>query len=204
MSVLQAGLVLGFGLIISMGPQNIFLIRQGLKKEYAYLSAFICSICDTALILLSTLSISQVILLYPLAKIVMIFLGVVFLVIYGAKSIYSGIKEFKNNSELNLNNATKSTSLLRVLLTAVSFSLLNPQAIIDTMIMIGGVVNQYPQEKQWMFIIGVITASFLWFTGIATLASFCAAYLNNRKIWGALEVASGFIMLNFSLVLLST
>ena len=58
MSVLKAGFTLGFGLIISMGPQNMFLIRQGLKREYPYLVALICSPCDTLLILFSAHSIS--------------------------------------------------------------------------------------------------------------------------------------------------
>lgn len=202
MSVLKAGLMLGFGLIISMGPQNIFLIRQGLKKEYAYVSALVCSLCDMILILLSTLSIGKLIFIYPTAKKIMILIGVLFLVVYGAKSIYSGIKQFKNTSPVHLNNSSPSISLLKLLMTAISFSLLNPQAIVDTMIMIGGVVNQYPQEDQLMFVIGVIAASFLWFTGLATLSSSCASYFNTRKTWGVLEVASGFIMIGFSLILI--
>ena len=195
MSVLRAGLTLGFGLIISMGPQNIFLIRQGLKKEYAFLSALICSLCDMLLILLSTLSVSKLIITYPTAKMLMMALGALFLVTYGAKSIYSGLKQYRNPSALELTTASSSISLLKLLVTAISFSLLNPQAIIDTMIMIGGVVNQYPEEDQLLFIVGVIAASFLWFTGIATLATTCANYLKNRKVWASLEIASGFIML---------
>ncbi len=202
MSVLKAGLTLGFGLIISMGPQNIFLIRQGLKKEYAYVSALVCSLCDMILILLSTLSIAKLIVVYPIAKIIMIIIGALFLVVYGVKSIYSGLKQFKNTDPVHLNHSSKSLSLLKLLLTAVSFSLLNPQAIIDTMIMIGGVVNQYPKEDQQMFVIGVIAASFLWFAGLATLSSSCAPYFNSRKTWGILEVVSGFIMSVFSLILL--
>lgn len=194
MSVLRAGLTLGFGLIISMGPQNIFLIRQGLKKEYAFLSALICSLCDMLLILLSTLSVSKLIITYPTAKMLMMGLGALFLVTYGAKSIYSGLKQYSNPSAIEL-TMPSSISLLKLLVTAISFSLLNPQAIIDTMIMIGGVVNQYPEEDQLLFIIGVIAASFLWFTGIATLSSTCANYLKNRKFWASLEIASGFIML---------
>ena len=204
MSVLRAGLTLGFGLIISMGPQNIFLIRQGLKKEYVYISALVCSLCDMLLILLSTLSVSKLIIAYPTAKMLMMCLGALFLVAYGMKSIVSGIKQFKNPSNLELNNASSSISLMRLLITAISFSLLNPQAIIDTMIMIGGVVNQYPQEDQFLFIVGVIAASFLWFAGIATLSSSCANYLKSRKAWAMLEVVSGFIMLGFSVVLLNS
>lgn len=203
MSVLKSGLTLGFGLIISMGPQNIFLIRQGLKKEYAFLAALVCSVCDMTLVLLSTLSISELIFIYPTAKMILVALGALFLITFGAKSIYSGLKQMKNKNEFTLNFSTKPMSKTKVFLTAISFSLLNPQAIIDTMLTIGGIVSHYPQEDQLVFVIGVIAASFLWFTGITSLSSSCANYLSSGRIWGVLELTSGFIMLCFSLVLLS-
>jgi len=201
MSVLQAGLALGFGLIISMGPQNLFVIRQGLKKEYAIIAVLACSVCDMILVLLSAFSIGQLIFIYPTLKWLMIGVGALFLVVYGIKSIYSGYQLYQTPGVFELDKLTSSISPFRLLLTAVSFSLLNPQAIVDTMILIGGVVNQYPKEDQVFFVMGVIAASFLWFTGISTLASSCARYLNSRKFWALLEVASGLIMLNFSLAL---
>jgi L-lysine exporter family protein LysE/ArgO len=203
MSVLRAGLTLGFGLIISMGPQNIFLIRQGIKKEYAYLSALICSLCDMLLILISTLSVSQLIIAYPTVKMLLMIFGALFLIGYGAKSVYSGIKQFRNPSVVEMHTHSTSRSLIRLLITAISFSLLNPQAIIDTMIMIGGVVSQYPEEDQLVFIIGVIAASFLWFNGLATLSAFCAHILKNGKAWACLEVVSGLVMFGFSVALLN-
>lgn len=203
MSVLYAGFTLGLGLIISLGPQNVFLIRQGLKKERPYLVALVCCLCDVLLILLSTLSISKLILLYPTAKMIMITLAVLFLIGYGAKSIYAGVKQIRSGDSFTLNTVTSTRSLTTILLTTLSLSLLNPQAIIDTMIMIGSVVNQYPEADQVLFITGVIGASFLWFTGVATLASNCAKYLNSQKMWSALEIVSGFIMVAFSFTLFS-
>lgn len=203
MSVLQAGLTLGFGLIVSMGPQNLFVIRQGLKKEYATISVLACAFCDMILILLSAFSIGQLIFVYPAVKWLMIGLGALFLLVYGTKSIYSGYRLYRTPGAFELNQLAPCISPIRLLLTAVSFSLLNPQAIVDTMILIGGVVNQYPQEDRVVFVVGVIAASFLWFSLISMLASSCARYLNSRKFWAILEVASGLIMLNFSLALLS-
>lgn len=181
MSVLKAGFTLGFGLIMSMGPQNVFLIRQGLKREYPYIVALICSLCDTLLILFSSLSISELVLHYPTARMIMMWLGAAFLLGYGAKSIYSGIMQLTQNASLNLTKSAASTPFTKILLTTLSFSLFNPQAIIDTMIIIGGVINEHPKEDQFIFITGVIGASFLWFTSIATLSSSCAHYLNKKK-----------------------
>ncbi|MDQ2995198.1 MAG: LysE family transporter [Pseudomonadota bacterium] len=203
MSVLNAGLTLGFGLIISMGPQNLFLIRQGLKKEHPYFVALICALCDTALILLSTFGVNKLIVAYPIAKTIMTVLGALFLLAYGAKSIYSGIKQWQSPSVMNLLKASKNFSWTRLLLMTVSFSLLNPQAIVDTMIMIGGAVSQYPEEEQLLFVAGVISASFIWFAGIATLSSSCARYLNTSTFWSMLEITSGIIMSCFSVVLLT-
>lgn len=204
MSVLRSGLTLGLGLIISLGPQNIFLIRQGIKKEYAYVAALICALCDMLLIILSTLSISKLIMAYPIARILLISLGVLFLIAYGAKSIYLGIKQLKNPQHFEVHQASPRISLLRLLITAISFSLLNPHAIIDTMVMIGGVVSQYPEEERLLFVVGVITASFLWFTGVATISSYASKFLKNGKAWGVLEIVSGFIMLGFSLTLINS
>ncbi len=204
MSVLRSGLTLGLGLIISLGPQNIFLIRQGIKKEYVYIAALICALCDMLLILLSTMSISKLIMAFPIARLVLIGLGVLFLLSYGAKSIYSGIKQLKNPNLFEIHEASPRISLLRLLITATSFSLLNPHAIIDTMVMIGGVVSQYPEEERLLFVIGVITASFLWFTGVATLSSYASRFLKNGQAWGILEILSGLIMFGFTLTLINS
>lgn len=204
MSVLRAGLALGFGLIISMGPQNLFLIRQGMKREYAYISALICSLCDMLLILLSTMSVSKLIIASPAAKMVFIALGALFLAVYGAKSIFFGVRQLRKQTTTELTNVSKTRSVWRLLFTAVSFSLLNPQAIIDTMIMIGGVVCRYPEEDQLLFIIGVIAASFLWFNAIAALSSFGANYFKNSRTCAILEIASGLIMLGFGFALFTT
>ncbi len=202
MSVLKAGFTLGFGLIMSMGPQNVFLIRQGFKKEYPYLVALVCSLCDTLLILFSSLSISQLVLHYPTARMIMMWLGAAFLLGYGAKSIYSGVTQLMNTASLNLSKASAATPFTKLLFTTLSFSLFNPQAIIDTMIIIGGVINEHPKEDHFMFITGVIGASFLWFAGLATLSSRCANYLKNKKIWSTLEITSGIIMLGFGISML--
>jgi len=205
---LRAGMTLGFSLIISLGPQNMFLIRQGLKREYAYLAALVCLLCDAFLIALSGTGLSHLILQFPILKNTLLIFGIVFLLVYGGRSLLSGYKNIKNqNKNLNLNETVISPSCTTlsiggIIITGLSFSILNPQAIIDTVVLIGGVVNQYPIQSQHLFILGAITSSLIWFYGLTTLSRSFSRYLKNPILWNGLEIISGLVMVGFAVKLI--
>lgn len=198
MSAFKMGLLLGFSLIISIGAQNLFLIRQGLKKEKAYLCALVCFACDVLLILLSVSNVGWAINNYPWLHTLLLGGACVFLLWYGGQSIISGIRGQQPETS-SQNHNPKSWWLL--VATAISFSLLNPQAIIDTMVMIGGYASQYSSELQKPFIVGTILASLLWFFGLTTVSVRFAHVLQSRRAWRILDATSGVLMVGIAVKL---
>lgn len=194
MIAFKTGLTLGLSLIMAIGAQNIFVIKQGLKKDHAYFSAFICSLSDSLLILLSVTSLGALMTQIPALKMILLTTGVLFLIYYGTHSIYSGIKNKNENINLNHSTLNLASSTKKIFLIALSFSLLNPHAILDTVVLIGGIANQYTREYQLEFAAGTIVASFIWFFGLTTAAKHCAKYLSHNTTWRALDIVSGTIM----------
>ncbi|WP_419419806.1 LysE/ArgO family amino acid transporter [Legionella sp. D16C41] len=184
------GLALGLSLVTALGPQNIFLIRQGALRQYAILSAAICFVCDIILVSASVAGLHQLLMLHPALKMWVTWFGALFLTYYGSLSLYRAMK--KKDSKVNVEKA--HSNRLQIILLALGFSLLNPHAIIDTLIIIGGSSSQFPGQQQ-TFLLGVITSSFLWLTLLTLVTQFFAEILTKEKVWRRLEFASGLLML---------
>lgn len=199
MLAFKFGLMLGFALIISLGPQNIFIIKQGLLRERPYFSASICFFADVLLIILGATSVGLLITQLPLLKTILLILGIAFLLTYGFLSIKASFKK-TGPEQFALQKQEPSSSSKKILFLALSFSLLNPQAILDTVVLIGGSANQYMQLKYY-FVIGAMLASLVWFFSLVTVAKYLSPYLTNKKVWRTLDFVSGSIMLLFSLKL---
>lgn len=197
----KVGLLLSLSLIISIGSQNLFVIKQGLRREYPYWSALGCFLSDFGMIVLGSTGINVMILKWPFVKISLLLLGVIFLGWYGL----SGIKQSFNKAAINKNlaqlgsNQNENLKLSKLILLALSFSLLNPQALLDTLVIIGGNANYYSNGLKYCFILGSITASFLWFFGLAISSRFFSKKLFNIRFWCGLEFISGILMVWFAI-----
>lgn len=185
------GFILGISLIISLGPQNIFLIRQGVLRQYAFVSATVCFVCDIILIGGSIKGLHQVLEQHESLAFWLTLAGSIFLLVYGSQSIHSSITQpqsKKADSEIGAGN------YWQIILLALGFSLLNPQAIIDSMIIIGGGSAPY-SENLHTFLLGVLTASFLWFFLLTFTAYYFSNFLRQDKIWRRLQLLSGVLMI---------
>ncbi len=204
MSAFIVGFTLGISIIISLGMQNIFLIKQGARQHYAYLSAAICFICDSALIIIGVLGIGQLITHYGKLLFFLHYLTIAFLMCYAILALKRAINpHYKMTMEVQHFNqrSTKRT----IMLLALSFSLLNPQAIMETFIIVGGLGSTYVGMEQWFYIMGVMTSSLIWFYFLVTLTYYLGQrYLKNALAWRLLESVSGVIMLIIALNLLLT
>lgn len=204
LSTFKIGLMLGLSIIISIGSQNIFVIKQGLRQDHAYLCAFTCFVSDLVLILLGVTGVSTLIIEFPIIKFSLLCFGVLFLTYYGLKAIWRAFKISNAADSLQLERGEKPLSSgLKLVLTGLSFSFLNPQAILDTMVIIGGNANHYEDNFRILFVIGAITASFVWFLGLALSTKFLSHYLTHPKVWRSFELISGMLMLGFALKFLS-
>jgi L-lysine exporter family protein LysE/ArgO len=183
------GLMLGFSLIMALGPQNLFLIKQGARKNHAWLSATVCFFCDLILATASVAGLHELLELNASLKIWMIGLGSVFLLYYALKALKNVLTR---KNQIN-DSAHKPHSKLQIILFALGFSILNPHAIIDTLVIIGSGSSQFP-DNQWMFLLGVITSSFLWFSSLTLATLYFSKLLTRGIVWHSIELLSALLM----------
>jgi L-lysine exporter family protein LysE/ArgO len=202
--VFLTGLFLGFGLILAIGPQNIFIIKQGMKKEYSYQCAFICSLCDSSMVFASLFGLHQVLLRHQKLQTFLMIGAIIFLTVYAGfcfKNAYknrlnrAGVIKHFDGSEGKIGQQ----KFLKLVFLALGFSILNPQAILDCMVIIGGYAQSYPSDSQYIFGLGVMLASFLWFLGLTTVSILAGEHLKKPIVWYYLEMVSGILMLLIAL-----
>jgi L-lysine exporter family protein LysE/ArgO len=196
MTVYLNGLLLGLSLIIALGPQNVFLIKQGVRKNHAMLSTVICFFCDLILICASITGLHELLLLRPVLQIWMMIFGCAFLLFYALKALKNAFRHSANAVDHTLQPQNKT----QIIFLALGFSLLNPHAIIDSLVIIGGGSSEYP-DQELFFLMGVITSSFLWFSSLTFTARYFSDILVRTSVWKGIELISGLLMLAIGLKL---
>ncbi|CEK09231.1 LysE/ArgO family amino acid transporter [Legionella hackeliae] len=196
MTVYFNGLILGLSLITALGPQNVFLIRQGAMRKHAVLSAAICFLCDIVLVCASVAGLHHVLELHPTLQIWITWFGVAFLFYYGAHALKRAFTQ-KTGEE---NAAPNVSNRWQIVMLALGFSLLNPHAIIDSLVIIGGGSSQFPGHQQ-VFLMGVITSSLFWFSSLTFTTHYFSEVLSRATVWRRIEFASGMLMIFLSVKL---
>ena len=178
MSFLLLGFFTGLSLILAIGAQNIFVIEQGLKKQYVFLVCLICSISDLILIFLG-------IFLFEyfrnfITDIVELFFNVL-LLIFLVYFIINKVRFNYNNLSINLKNA--KGSLANVIIKTLGFTYLNPHVYSDTVFFLGNFSKNFLITQKYYFGIGAAIASFLFFFSLGFLSKFLSKYLQNQIVW---------------------
>jgi len=178
MSFLFLGFFTGLSLILAIGAQNIFVIEQGLKKQYIFLVCLICSVSDLILIFLG-LFLFEYFKFYFTKNVELIFniLLFIFLIYF----IYSKIRSLYNKSDINFNS--NILSLKNVTVKTLGFTYLNPHVYSDTVFFLGNFSKNFLITHKYFFGIGASIASFLFFFSLGYLAKFFSNYLINSKVW---------------------
>ncbi len=189
MSGLIAGFSLGISLILAIGSQNAFVLRQGLKKEHVFIVCFICALSDAILIGLGVFGFSVIIQSIPWIEPLARYGGALFLFIYGAMNFKSA---FTANDGLNPADANPS-ALSKIVLTCLALTWLNPHVYLDTVMLLGSVSTQYASERV-LFAVGAITASFVFFFSLGYGARVLRPFFENPKSWKILDFMIGCIM----------
>lgn len=184
---------------MALGPQNIFLIRQGAMRHHAVLSAIICFFCDVILIIGSVTGLQHILESHPQWRVVMIWFGALFLFYYGFRTL----KQSLSKSHPIVTASQQRPSHWQIITLALGFSLLNPHAIIDSLVLIGGGSLQFP-GKQHVFLFGVLSSSLIWFTLLTLSAYFFSHLLIREKVWRRIELVSGCVMIYLGVKLLVT
>ena len=154
------GIILAFGLILPLGVQNVFIFSQGVMQPSvmkAMPATITAAICDTLLILLAGLGLSIVVLQFEAIRFVLLIGGILFLIYMGFVIWRSDATTFEDKEALPIK---------KQIIFAMSVSLLNPHAILDTVGVIGTNAVKYNGQEQWYFLCACIVVSWLWFFGL--------------------------------------
>lgn len=191
-----SGLLLGFSLILAIGAQNAFVLKQGLLRQYVFWVCLVCALSDAVLICLGVFGfaslLSQQVWLIQAMK----YFGAIFLFFYGLRSFYNAYKA--NNGLVASEQPT--TTLVQTLILCLSFSWLNPHVYLDTVVLLGSISAQYMDKVA--FASGAVSASFIFFFGLGFGARLLRPIFANPKAWKILDVVIGIVMWMIALSLL--
>lgn len=195
MTAILPGFLTGLSLIVAIGAQNAFVLRQGLLRKHVLVMVLICAISDATLIILGVLGLGALISALPWLLEVVRWVGVAFLVWYGSTSL----KRFMKNESLKAAESG-SGNLNQTVLTTLALTFLNPHVYLDTVIFIGGIANQFGDQK-WFFAIGAVTASFIWFFSLGFGASKASVLVSKPAFWKILDVFIAAVMYSLAITL---
>jgi len=197
MSFLILGFFTGLSLILAIGAQNIFVIEQGLKKQYIFLVCLICSISDLILIFLGIFLFQYFgIFFNSTIELILNILLFIFLIHF----IYGKISIQKN--KINFNHELKKISLTGIITKTLAFTYLNPHVYSDTVFFLGNFSKNLLIIDKYYFGIGASIASFLFFFTIGYLSKFLSKYLQSDKIWRKINLFIIFFMSLLALLVL--
>ncbi len=194
--VLATGLVTGLSLILAIGAQNAFVLRQGLTRQHVGVVVAICAISDAILIVAGVAGIGTVIERAAWVVDLVRWLGVAFLLWYGISSLLRA-----HTPQALYAAAADQRSLRGVVLTAVALTWLNPHVYLDTVLLLGSIANQYGAPDRWWFAAGAVAASLLWFTALGFGARLAHGLLRSARAWQVLDVLIGLTMLTIAVSL---
>ncbi|WIY51460.1 LysE/ArgO family amino acid transporter [Devosia sp. YIM 151766] len=189
-SVYLIGLTTGLGLIVAIGAQNAFVLRQGLKGEHVFAVSLACALSDALLIVLGVVGLGQITAWLPWLDPVMRFGGAAFLIWYGARSFLAALR---SRAALAVSANGEMTSLTSTLLACLAFTWLNPHVYLDTVVLLGTISTQFPGQEA-LFAAGAVTGSFLFFFSLGYGAAWLRPIFARPMSWRILEVAIGLVM----------
>ena len=196
MNVVLAGLLAGLSLIIAIGAQNAFVIRQGLARNHVLIIVTICAISDTLLIVLGTAGLGSMVTALPWLIPVMRWLGVAYLTWFGINTVRAMFK----NDYLDASGDAVGSSLGKAIATVLMLTWLNPHVYLDTLVFLGSLANQFG-DARWLFALGAAMGSWLWFFGIGFGASKASKLMAKPVFWKILDGAIALIMFSLAGVL---
>lgn len=193
-----AGLAAGAGLIIAIGAQNAFVLRQGLQRHYVGAVVSVCILADVGLILLGVAGMGLVVQQHPGLLQWLRFAGAVFLAGYGVLALR---RAWQGESGLQP-TGDGALSRGRVVLACLAFTLLNPHVYLDTVVLLGSLSTHYDGDARWLFAAGAASASVLWFLSLGYGARLLLPVFRSPLAWRVFDVAIAVFMLTLAAVLL--
>lgn len=191
-SIWSAGLLTGLALILAIGVQNAFVLRQGLRQEHVGTVVLLCIASDAILIFSGTFGIGLLTSNVPAALVMLKWCGVAYLLWWAARSFAAALKAASLT-------AVAPRSRGPIIATTLAVTYLNPHAYLDTVVVLGGLANQHGPDDRWVFAAGAVAGSVVWFCALGYGARALAGLLSNTSTWRAVDVATGLVMTAFAI-----
>ncbi|CAL8896176.1 amino acid transporter [Kocuria varians] len=188
-SAFLPGLVTGLALIVAIGAQNAFILRQGIRRQHVGVVVAICIVSDVVLISLGTAGIGFVIERVPWLLDALRWVGVVYLAVFALMSFRSAFR-----SQVIDTTADDARSLRGVVLATLAFTWLNPHTYLDAVLILGNLANQHGGQR-WIFTAGAILGSVIWFCTLGAGARALSHVLNTPLTWRIVDALVGVVML---------
>ena len=185
------GFIIGSSLIIAIGPQNLFVINQGLKKNFVFIVVLICSLSDSLLIICGIYLSNNILSLNTSLITIMKLIGGIWLILYG-------ISKIKNSRQHEINsNKFNESSFSKVIVTTLAITYANPHVYLDTVILLGSISINF--DNKLYFGLGAIFASFIFFFSLGYFSNFLSRYIKSPKVWFYVDNTMGLLMLFYGL-----
>jgi len=175
------GFFIGAGLIIAIGAQNAFVIRQGIKGHHVFLVTTLCFLSDALLISLGVAGVGALIAKNPLIRDIAAWGGAAFLIVYGVLAAKACWQSAHSHWLDQLNGPVPGRKT--TVLTTLGFTFLNPHVYLDTLVVVGGIAAQFSINNRLYFALGAITSSAIWFYALGYGGTLLAPFF--RKPFGA-------------------
>ncbi|MBB1601128.1 LysE/ArgO family amino acid transporter [Variovorax sp. UMC13] len=198
LSALPHGFAMSLVLIVAIGAQNAFVLRQGLRREHVTAVVVFCALGDALLVALGVLGMAQLLQGRPGLAAAMAFAGAAFLAAYGLRSLWRARRVQGGLVEAGRGAASRRA----VLAQAAAFTLLNPHVYLDTVLFVGGTGAQYAGPARAGFVAGAALASALWFSALGFGARLLAPWFERPRAWQWVDGAIGCAMLLLAWLLL--
>ncbi|CDI03229.1 putative amino acid transport protein (LysE family) [Candidatus Competibacter denitrificans Run_A_D11] len=199
MIVFYYGLLLGFSLIIAIGPQNVFILKRGISGKNIFIVCFLCASSDAILMFFGIYGFEilqgKVKNIGEFAR----YLGAVFLFSYGLSHLYSSLKK-ETRLIIHENSNKDSLSLYKTIVICLSLTFLNPHVYLDTFILIGAVSRNY-KDNLVFFWLGTSTASFVFFFLLGYGAAYLRPIFSKPSAWRILDFSIFIVMCSIALSL---
>ncbi|HIO96823.1 MAG TPA: amino acid transporter [Leucothrix sp.] len=191
MNIFFTGFLLGGSLIIAIGAQNAYVLKQGLLKKHVFLICLICAVSDALLIAIGTSGVGKIIESHPDWLKAVTWFGASYLFMFGLMSFKAAL----SNETLETSSSNeKSQTTKAVISTVLALTFLNPHVYLDTVLLIGSIASPYNDNDRYYFTLGAISASFIWFFSLGYGARFLIPLFKKPKAWKVLNIVIGLVI----------
>lgn len=183
-AVYLQGMGMGASLIIAIGAQNAYVLVESVRRNHHFLLAGICALIDALLIAAGVLGLGSLVASNDVLRIGASLGGAAFLLWFGASSMRAACKQ----GTLEAKAGSGPSGLKKTVLGLLAVSLLNPHVYLDTVVMLGAISGSYAGQGRYFFGLGAVTASFIWFFGLAFCGARLAPVFARPRSWQVLNV----------------